>query len=154
MPESKRIAFSRSEGAKRNALVQALHRRGVASRVSLAHALNISNSRVCDLVEQMVSEGLLLEEQVQGDRRGRRGVAVRLNPDYGQLIGFDMEAKRLRMVATNFAGEVIWQNRHPLSVGQNRDAIIDEILSYISEGVRDIRASSASRWPSVSPPAA
>ena len=105
MPKSQRLAFSRSEGAKRNALVQALHRRGAASRVSLAHALNISNSRVCDLVEQMVSEGLLLEEQVQGDRRGRRGVAVRLNPDYGQLVGFDMEAKRLRMVATNC---IIW----------------------------------------------
>src|SRR5437868_9211130 len=140
MPNSKPTSFSRSEGAKRNALVQALHRRGVASRVSLAHALNISNSRVCDLVEQMVSEGLLLEEQVNGDRRGRRGVAVRLNPDYGQLIGFDMEAKRLRMVATNFAGEVIWQNRRPLSLPQNRDAVIDEILSYIAEGMREIRA--------------
>lgn len=140
MPNSKPTAFSRSEGAKRNALVQALHRRGVASRVNLAHALNISNSRVCDLVEQMVSEGLLLEEPVQGDRRGRRGVAVRINPDYGQLVGFDMEAKRLRMVATNFAGEVIWQNRRPLSLPQNRDAVIDEILSYIAEGMRDIRA--------------
>src|SRR6478672_6627279 len=128
MPNSKPTAFSRSEGAKRNALVQALHRRGVASRVNLAHALNISNSRVCDLVEQMVSEGLLLEVQVQGDRRGRRGVAVRLNPDYGQLVGFDMEAKRLRMVATNFAGEVIWQNRQPLAPPRGRDALIDEIL--------------------------
>src|SRR6476646_10473078 len=98
MAQGRRVAFSRSEAAKRNALVQALHRRGVASRVSLAHALGISNSRVCDLVEQMVSEGLLLEEAVQGDRRGRRGVAVRLNPDYGQIVGFDMEAKRLRMV--------------------------------------------------------
>lgn len=140
MPSPRTPEFSRSEGAKRNALVQALHRRGVASRVNLAHALNISNSRVCDLVEQMVSEGLLLEEQVQGDRRGRRGVAIRLNPDYGQLIGFDMEAKRLRMVATNFAGEVIWQNRRPLSPAQNRDAVIDEILSYIAEGMREIRA--------------
>jgi predicted NBD/HSP70 family sugar kinase len=140
MPKSKKSAFSRSEGAKRNTLVQALHRRSVASRVSLARALNISNSRVCDLVEQMVGEGLLLEERVQGDRRGRRGVAVRLNPDYGQLVGFDMEAKRLRMVATNFAGEMIWQNRHPLSPPQNRDAVIDEILSFIAEGMRDIRA--------------
>ena len=154
MPNSKPTAFSRSEGTNVMCGLAGVHRRGVASRVNLAHALNISNSRVCDLVEQMVSEGLLLEEQVLGDRRGRRGVAVRLNPDYGQLVGFDMEAKRLRMVATNFAGEVIWQNRRPLSLPQNRDAVIDEILSYIAEGMRDIRGSSASRWRSASRPAA
>jgi predicted NBD/HSP70 family sugar kinase len=102
--------------------------------------LNISNSRVCDLVDRMVGEGLLLEEQVDGDRRGRRGVSVRLNPDYGQLIGFDMEAKRLRMVATNFAGDVIWQNRNRLSPPRDRDAVIDEILSFIAAGMRDIRS--------------
>jgi N-acetylglucosamine repressor len=140
MRKPKGPAFSRSEGAKRNMLLQALHRRGTASRVALARTLNISNSRVCDLIEEMVGEGLLLEEQVEGDRRGRRGVSVRLNPDYGQVIGFDMEAKRLRMVATNFAGEVIWQNRHPLSPPQSREAVIDEILSFIRGGMRDIRA--------------
>src|SRR4051812_35575458 len=140
MAKSQRTSHSGSKGAKRNMLLQALHRRGSASRVALARALNISNSRVCDLIEQMVSEGLLLEEQVDGDRRGRRGVAVRLNPDYGQLVGFDMEAKRLRMVATNFAGEVIWQNRRPLSVHQNRNAVVDEILAYIDESMREIRA--------------
>jgi predicted NBD/HSP70 family sugar kinase len=133
-------AFSRSEGAKRNMLLQALHRRGTGSRVGLARALNISNSRVCDLIEQMVSEGLLLEEQVEGDRRGRRGVNVRLNPDHGQVIGFDMEAKRLRMVATNFAGEVIWQNRQPLTPPTSRDSLIDEILAFITSGVSEIRA--------------
>ena len=51
-----------------------------------------------------------------------------------------MEAKRLRMVATNFAGDVIWQNRRPLSPQNDRDQVIDEILSFISEGMADIRA--------------
>ena len=140
MRKSEGPSFSKSEGAKRNMLLQALHRRGSASRVVLARALNISNSRVCDLVEQMLAEGLLLEEQVEGDRRGRRGVSVRLNPDYGQLVGFDMEAKRLRMVATDFAGQVIWQSRHPVEMPQSRDAVIDEILSYIDSSMKDIRA--------------
>jgi len=139
MRKSEGAAFSRSEGAKRNMLLQSLHRRGQASRVALARALNISNSRVCDLVEQMVGEGLLLEQGVEGDRRGRRGVSVRLNPDYGQLVGFDMEAKRLRMVATNFAGDVIWQNRHPLSAPKDRDSVIDEILAFITAGMADVR---------------
>ena len=111
---------SKSERNKRNMLVQALHRKGTASRLHLARALHISNSRVCDLVEQMISEGLLAEEGVGKDRRGRRGVSVRINPAYGQLIGFDMEAKRLRLVVTDFAGQIVWQTRKSLRPARSR----------------------------------
>jgi predicted NBD/HSP70 family sugar kinase len=120
-------------------LLQALHRRGSASRLQLARALHISNSRVCDLIDEMLREDLLLEDASRGDRRGRRGVAVRLNPQRGQLIGFDMEAKRLRMVATDFAGEVIWQARQPLHPPRDRQALVDQILAFIDEGMKEIR---------------
>src|SRR5438874_1891750 len=130
MPKRGRPQFSRSETAKRNLLLRSLHRQGVASRASLARALGISNSRVCLLIDHMVDDGLLAEDHGGGDRRGRNGVAVRLNPDFGQLVGFDMEAKRLRMLVTNFAGEIIWQKRESLSP-DNRDDVMQEILAFI-----------------------
>ena len=80
----------------------------------LAKSLNISNSRVCDLIDEMVTEGLLDEQKVNGDRRGRRGVSVRLNPAFGHILGFDMEAKRLRLVLTDFSGQLVWQSRRRL----------------------------------------
>ena len=131
---------SRSENYKRNILLQTLHRKGSASRLQLARELDISNSRVCDLIEQMVEEGLLLEEAVEGDRRGRRGVGVRLNPGYGQLIGFDMEAKRFRIVATDFAGEILWQQRQALKPPKNRQKLIDEITEFIDQSMKQIAA--------------
>lgn len=139
MPKRGKSKLSRSETAKRNLLLRSLHRQGVASRASLARALEISNSRVCLLIDQMVADGLLAEDHAGGDRRGRRGVAVRLNPDFGQLVGFDMEAKRLRMIVTNFAGEMVWQKRESLSP-ENRHDVMDEILSFISAGMREIRS--------------
>src|SRR5690348_14481150 len=95
---------SLSERAKRHSLLHALHRRGTASRLHLAKELRISNSRVCDLIEQMVEQGLLREEIATANRqrRGRRGVSVGLNPSFGHFLGFDMEAKRLRLVVTDF----------------------------------------------------
>src|SRR5580765_5177563 len=111
---------STNERFKRNSLLQALHRCGVSSRLQLARELSISNSRVCDLIEGMVEEGLMLEEQVGEQRRGRRGVGVRLNPRYGHLLGFDMEAKRLRLVVTDFAGQIVWQTRKTLRPPRNR----------------------------------
>src|SRR5205814_9374108 len=93
----------------RHSLLQALHRRESSSRLQLARELCISNSRVCSLIDGMVDEGLIREEQVGEQRRGRRGVGVRLNPRFGHLLGFDMEAKRLRLVVTDFAGQIAWQ---------------------------------------------
>src|SRR5437763_9453233 len=102
---------SKSESNKRHMLLQSLHRKGVASRLHLARELHISNSRVCDLIDEMRDEGLVIEKQNGDDRRGRSGVSIRINPNFGHLIGFDMEARRMRMVATDFAGTVVWETK-------------------------------------------
>src|SRR5688500_9240860 len=130
---------SGSERAKRHRLLHALHRRGTASRLHLARELRISNSRVCDLIERMVDQGLLLEEAPNGERRGRRGVSVGLNPRFGHLLGFDMEAKRLRLVVTNFAGEIVWQGRKSLGPPKDRQGLIDEILGFLDASLAEIR---------------
>src|SRR5688500_10151617 len=130
---------SGSERAKRHRLLHALHRRGTASRLHLARELRISNSRVCDLIERMVDQGLLLEEAPNGERRGRRGVSVGLNPRYGHLLGFDMEAKRLRLVVTNFAGEIVWEARKARRPLPDGESIVDEILSFIDASLAQIR---------------
>ncbi|HEX8520945.1 MAG TPA: ROK family protein [Tepidisphaeraceae bacterium] len=128
---------SKSENDKRNILIQTLHRKGRGSRLRLARELQISNSRVCDLVDGMLLEGLLVEQEVGGDRRGRRGVSVGLNPNYGQLVGFDMEAKRLRLVVTDFAGQILWQVRKPFTPPKDRRAVVDEILLFIEDSMRE-----------------
>jgi predicted NBD/HSP70 family sugar kinase len=66
-------------------------------------------------------------------------VVVRLNPAFGQLIGFDMEAKRFRIVVTDFAGEILWQHRQALKPPRSRQKLIDEISGFISESMGEIR---------------
>jgi N-acetylglucosamine repressor len=132
---------SGSERAKRHRLLHALHRRGTASRLHLAKELRISNSRVCDLIEEMVEQGLLREDAASANRqrRGRRGVSVGLNPAFGHLLGFDMEAKRLRLVVTNFAGEIVWERRTALRPPKHRQALIDAILGFLDASLAEIR---------------
>src|SRR3954468_8317292 len=119
---------STSERFKRHSLLQALHRRGTSSRLQLARELCISNSRVCSLIDGMVDEGLLREEQVGEQRRGRRGVGVRLNPKHGHLLGFDMEAKRPRLGLTDFGGAVVWQTRKGVPPPRDRKGFVDQIV--------------------------
>jgi N-acetylglucosamine repressor len=104
----------------------------------LARELGISNSRVCDLVEEMLGEGLL-HEDATGDRRGRKGVNVRLNPRYGHFLGFDMEAKRLRMVLTDFTGKVVWENRTSIKLTGDRDEFLSVLLGFIDSSMDEVR---------------
>jgi predicted NBD/HSP70 family sugar kinase len=133
-----RLAALTSQQAKRHSLLQRLHRRGTDNRMHLARELGISNSRVCDLVEQMLGEGLL-DEDATGDRRGRKGVAVRLNPRYGHFVGFDMEAKRLRMVLTDFTGKVIWESRAPMQPFDDRDELLEALFGFIDRSMAEVR---------------
>jgi predicted NBD/HSP70 family sugar kinase len=139
MHRSRRTEHSQSQRHKRHSLLQGLHRRGTASRLHLARALRISNSRVCDLIDQMLDEGLLTEDAGDGERRGRRGVSVRLNPKYGHLLGFDMEAKRLRLVLTDFAGELVWQTMRPLRPPKDQDDLLGEIFDFVDAGLAEAR---------------
>lgn len=140
MPVARSIPPLTSEHAKRHRLLQQLHRRGEASRLRLARELRISNSRVCDLVDKMVLEGLLDEDSAVGERRGRRGVTIRLNPSYGHLVGLDMEAKRLRLVLTDFTGQVVWETRKPIRPPKDQAGFLDQIFEFVDAAIIDVRA--------------
>lgn len=131
---------SDNENFKSNRLLREIRRQGRTGRLELARTLHISNSRVCDLVQQMLDDGLLIEERTGVERRGRRGVPVMLNPAYGHLAGFDMEAKRLRLVLLDFAGNTVWQSYQKLTPPRSRQAFVGRILGFIEKGLDEIRS--------------
>lgn len=134
------IANSDNETLKCHRLLRLIRRQGQAGRLECARSLHISNSRVCDLIQQMLDRRLLIEERDGTERRGRKGSPVRLNPDYGHLVGFDMEAKRLRLVLTDFAGAVVWQTQKKLTPPASRGRLIKLILGFVEKGLADIRS--------------
>lgn len=130
---------SENENLKCHRLLAQIRRQGQASRLELARALGISNSRVCDLVQEMLDRRLLIEQRNGAERRGRKGSPVRLNAAYGHLVGFDMEAKRLRLVATDFAGEKVWEMHQRLAPPSDRRKLIDVLLGFIDKGLKEVR---------------
>ncbi len=139
LPRASTPRSSDTETSKRHRLLRQIRHQGRVGRLELARILGISNSRVCDLVQSMIDDGLLIEERDAGKRRGRQGSPVQLNPDYGHIAGFDMEAKRLRLVITDFAGDSVWQDHLKLSPPTSRRKIIETVLDFITKGLRSFR---------------
>lgn len=125
---------------KKNLILRQTRRLGQAGRLELARKLRMSNSRVCDLVQEMLDEGLLIEKLAGSERRGRKAVPVMLNPEYSYLLGFDMEAKRLRLILADFAGNVVWQKQQALKKTTSRQNLIDKLLKFITEGLGEVKS--------------
>lgn len=121
---------------KKNAILRTIRRSGSMGRLNIARAVGMSNSRVCDLIQVMLDERILIENHTGTDRRGRRGIPVRVNPGYGTILGFDMEALRLRLVACDFAGTVIWQKQQKLTKVVNRSRLLEKLLGFIDDGIK------------------
>ena len=124
---------------RRNALLRHIRRVGVVGRLELGRQANVSRSRVCEVVQEMLTEGLLLEELDGQERRGRRPVPIRLDPDRGRIIGFDFEAKRMRLVVVDFAGNVLVRSQQKLRPPRNRQAFIDRLLRFLDKALDRVR---------------
>jgi len=125
---------------KKHLLLHHIRRSRRVGRLELARRLRISNTRVCEMVQEMLDEGLLIEERSGKDRRGRLPAPVELNPDYGRFVGFDMEAKRLRLAAVDFQGSLVWQSDRKLAAPADRRKLIGLTLDFIESGLQAIRA--------------
>lgn len=123
---------------KKNRLLSLVRRRAPVGRLALARLVPWSTSSVCDLVQEMIDENLLLEELNGAERRGRLPVPLRVNPNVGRFIGFDLEAMRMRLVCVDFAGQVCWRIQENLRPN-TKEGPVEKALDFVETGVARAR---------------
>ena len=123
---------------KKNLVLHRIRQAGSLGRLEIARQLGISNSRVCDLTQEMLAENLLIEDHTGVDRRGRRGIPIQVNAKHGHILGFDMEANRLRLVLVDFSGRIVWQQQEKLAAPKDRSELIERLLGFIDTGLKEI----------------
>jgi N-acetylglucosamine repressor len=115
--------------AKKNAILNEVFRSGGCSRFDLARRLNINATMVGSYVGEFLAQGMLVEGEPTGSRRGRVPVPLMPNPDYGCFLGLDFEALRTRAVLCNFAGEVLVEREIPFQSDITREGVLRKIVS-------------------------
>ncbi|HEY8977785.1 MAG TPA: ROK family protein [Burkholderiaceae bacterium] len=93
--------------ANRNAVIRHLCARPGSSAPELAIALGLPMSVVAPLLRQFMLEGLLLESRERGAAAGRVLPRYRLDATHLALLGADVGADRVRVVATSLDGRVL-----------------------------------------------
>jgi predicted NBD/HSP70 family sugar kinase len=107
--------------SNRSRVIDALRRRGSASRSDLARLTGLSRTTVTTLVADLHDRGLIVEEssdcaRAETGSRGRRPTFLRLAPSAGAALGIDFGHRRIRVAVADLASTVLAEQTIELDV--------------------------------------
>ena len=106
---------------------------GGISRVDLARDLGLAPSTAGIYVERLISGGFLLEaEETTGDA-GRPPRILRPNPEGGEFIGVDFEARNIMAVAVDFSDRPLRNAHKRIDAGDSVEQVVANIARAIEE---------------------
>src|ERR1051326_6127839 len=111
------------------------------SRVALARNLRIAASTVGNYVGRLITEGFLSESEKAEREAGRPPTTLRLNPEGGQFIGVDFEARNIMAMAVDFSDRPL---KHVHSTIDKSNTVGD-ILKKIERSIVDVLADNSNR---------
>jgi glucokinase len=107
------------------------------SRIALARKLQIAPSTVGNYTGRLITEGFLVDSEKANYEAGRPATALRLNPDGGQFIGVDFEARNMMAMAVDFSDRPLKQAHKDIQPSDSVTEIIGKIEQAIIEVLPD-----------------
>jgi len=103
------------------------------SRVELARQLSIAPSTVGSYVDRLISTGFLCERKGKSVSAGRPPTIVELNPEAGQFIGIDLDARHIYGVSVDFAQRLLRDRTEMISARESAHDVIKHICRVIED---------------------
>ncbi len=107
------------------------------SRIALARDLQIAPSTVGTYVGRLLAEGFLAESEKMDSAAGRPATALRLNPDGGQFVGLDFEARSIVAMAVDFSARPLKQAHRDIQKSDSVPAILKKIEQTLLDVLPD-----------------
>jgi glucokinase len=104
------------------------------SRVELARHLGLAPSTAGIYVERLIEEGYLEESDKAERETGRPPMLLRLNPERGEFVGVDFEARNIMAVAVDFSDKPL-RNAH-LSIAESDS--VEQISRKIEQAIKRV----------------
>jgi N-acetylglucosamine repressor len=110
------------------------------SRVGLSRKLQIAPSTVGNYTGRLIMEGFLVESEIASFEIGRPPTGLRLNPDGGQFIGVDFEARNIMATLVDFSARPLKNAHRSISESDSVKEIVEKIEQAITEVLPENRS--------------
>lgn len=114
---------------QRNKMLSVIRSNRDISRNDVKKITAYSMTTVLSTVEEMISDGLIYEEQCGDARVGRKPVWLRINPEGGYFIGIEFNRNRMQCAVLDFCAKLIYTKEEKID---NKYADVEMVLSLIS----------------------
>jgi N-acetylglucosamine repressor len=118
--------------ALESSLIQHIRLREGVSRVDLARAMDVAPSTVGLYVDRLIRDGFLKEGSKSRGQAGRPPVTLELNPQAGQFVGVDFEARQLSAVSVDFSQQIIRSERRAIRASDNANSVVGKIEEAVA----------------------
>jgi len=103
------------------------------SRADIAKRTGLNRSTVSALVDELISDGLIIEEGIGTSKGGRKPVILAINKEAGNIIGVDLGVNYILVVLVNLVGEIIREKRVNINPRDSVEKNIEALLNLIQE---------------------
>ena len=138
MPERRRWTVRDLRRDNRCVLLWSLYFDQPCSRQDLSEATGLSSASVSNVIRELIHEGIVIEAGSVDSDGGRPRVLLRINPDYGYVVGIDVGETRIRAELFDLTMAVRANADYPLEPREHGvDVVVEKILSCLSAVLRD-----------------
>ena len=95
----------------------------------IARTLMLSNTAIAKIADDLISDGLILRD---GDMKGRTGIELCINGDYGYILAVDLSGKMINVCAADMRSNILLRRTVPDVVHIERSDF-EKILSIMLE---------------------
>jgi len=118
-------------------IIDALRRRGLASRSDLARITGLSRTTVGSLVADLQACGVVVEHEEPARQRqpgrGRPPVFLRLDPAAGVVVGIDFDHDQVRVALADLSSTVLGEDCRKIDVDHSASEAIDAAVAMVHE---------------------
>lgn len=123
-------------GVARQLVVELLYREGSVARAELARQVGVSRSAISEVVADLISEGIVVEEPAQAAKDSTRPSprsSLKLRSAAAQAFGIDFSADRLRVVVADPQLNVLDECEQDLRLDHTPQEAIDLAASFVAQ---------------------
>src|SRR5450755_2845564 len=138
MPERRRWTVRDLRRDNRSVLLWSLYFDQPCSRQDLSEATGLSSASVSNVIRELIHEGIVVEAGSVDSDGGRTRVLLRIDPDYGYVVGIDVGETRIQAELFDLTMAVRANADIPLEPREHGvDVVVDRILRCLSAVLAD-----------------
>lgn len=118
-------------------VLNTIRKKEVISRAGIAEFTGLNKSTVSFLVDELIKEGLVKEIGPGESKGGRKPIMLTINDKGGCVIGVDLGVNYVLAVLADLVGNVVWEKKIDIRLGENKEKVIDLLMQLIDEAIKN-----------------